>query len=61
VLGARHSPRLESPGETLAIEADKLVGSDAMVEWSRSEAGLEITAAPAPDELAVVYKVEVRK
>jgi alpha-L-fucosidase len=47
-------------GEALTIEAVKLVGSDAVVEWSRTDAGLEITSAPAPDELAVVYKVELK-
>ena len=35
-------------GGSLSIEAIKLVGSDAVIEWSRTDAGLEITALQRP-------------
>lgn len=40
------------------VKQVELLGSDAAVDWSQTEAGVEITApATAPDEMAVVYRV----
>lgn len=43
------------------IDSVTLLGSDAEIAWSQSEAGLTVTAPPAaPDSMAMVYKIQTK-
>ena len=45
--------------ESLAIKSVSLLGSDKVLSWELADEGLSITIpATAPDEMAVVFKIE---
>jgi alpha-L-fucosidase len=50
----------DGPGSGVRVADVRLLGSSDSVEWSREEGGLHVTPpAKVPDELAVVYKIDV--
>lgn len=48
------------PGSGAGIKSVSMLGCDEEIEWTRDDAGLHLTSpGAAPDELAVIYKIEL--